>query len=254
MLIRPRIIPTLLIRNGDLVKTKKFDKPRYLGDPINAIRIFNEKSVDELCVLDIVASKEHRKPDYDLLKNMASEAFMPLSYGGGITDIEDIKRIFRIGYEKVVVNTATIGNNSLIREASKYFGSQSIVVAIDYARSLFGPFCRINDGTQKTHIAPSQQALNATEAGAGEILLYSIDNDGMRCGYDLEMISEISHRINVPVIACGGAKNMSDISKALDAGASAVAAGSMFVFWGDRQAVLINYPSEEELINYGIYK
>ena len=254
MLIRPRVIPTLLIDKGNLVKTKKFDKPRYLGDPINAIRIFNEKCVDELCVLDISASREHREPDYGLLEDMASEAFMPLSYGGGITTLEQVKRIFRIGYEKVVINSASINDLSIIREASEYFGNQSIVVAIDYKRSLFGNYCRINDGTKKTHLAPCQHALDVTDAGAGEILLYSIDNDGMRCGYDLEMISDLTHQISIPVIACGGAKDLNDFRAAIDAGASAVAAGSMFVFWGDRQAVLINYPTEEELKKYGIYK
>ncbi len=251
---RPRIIPTLLIQNGDLVKTRKFDKPRYLGDPINAIRIFNEKSVDELCVLDIAASKEHREPDYDLLENMASEAFMPLSYGGGIINLEQIKRIFRIGFEKVVINSASINDIGLIREASECFGNQSIVVAIDYKKSMLGYSCRIYDGTKRTNVDPCQHALNVTNAGAGEILLYSIDNDGMRCGYDLEMISELAHQISIPVIACGGAKGLNDLRDAIDAGASAVAAGSMFVFWGDRQAVLINYPTEEDFINNGIYK
>lgn len=253
-MIQPRVIPTLLIQNGDLVKTKRFSNPRYLGDPINAIRIFNEKYADELCVLDITASKEKKEPDFDLLEKIASEAFMPLSYGGGICNIDQIKRLFRIGYEKVVLNSEAMQNSGLIEEASEYFGMQSIVGAIDYKKTLTGYSCYICGGSKKVKDTPWDVACRYVGAGAGELLLYSINNDGMRSGYDVKLIEKISSMVNVPVIACGGANTLADMRQALDAGAGAVAAGSMFVFWGERQAVLINYPKEEEMIKYGVHK
>ncbi len=177
---RPRIIPTLLIQDGDLVKTKRFAKPKYLGDPLNAIRIFNEKCVDELCILDIIASRDEKEPNFELLEKMASEAFMPLSYGGGIKSFEQVKRLFRIGYEKVVINTSAYNDLNLIKQASEYFGSQSIVCSIDYKKNLFGYNCYIEDGKKKVNVSPAECAKRYTQAGAGEILLYSIDNDGMR--------------------------------------------------------------------------
>lgn len=252
-MIRPRIIPTLLISHGDLVKTKKFTNPQYLGDPINAIRIFNEKDVDELCILDINASKEKTDPDFDLLEKMASEAFMPLSYGGGIKSVDQIKRLFRIGFEKAVLNTSAMFSPELVRDASSYFGSQSIVCAIDYKKSLFGTNCYIEDGNKRMRRSPLETAIGHELAGAGELLLYAMDRDGMRIGYDYDIIKQISDTVQIPIIACGGAKNISDLKKALEAGADAVAAGSLFVFFGERQAVLINYPEEKELIENGIY-
>lgn len=249
---RPRIIPTLLLQEGNLVKTKQFSNSRYLGDPINAIRIFNEKCVDELCVLDIEASKKHLEPNFTLLEDMASEAFMPLSYGGGLKNIDQIRRVFRCGFEKVVINTASM-SSGLIKEASEYFGSQSIVCAIDYKKTLLGYRCYIYDGREKTKITPIERARDVVKAGAGELLLYSIDKDGMRSGYDIELIHELSSVVGVPVIACGGAASIKDIKIALDAGADAVAAGSLFVYFGEKQAVLINFPEEREFIQYGIY-
>ncbi|MBQ6587202.1 MAG: imidazole glycerol phosphate synthase subunit HisF [Butyrivibrio sp.] len=249
---RPRVIPTLLIQDGNLVKTKKFDKAQYLGDPINAIKIFNEKYVDELCILDITATKENKEPDFELLEKMASEAFMPLSYGGGINNIDQIKRLFRLGFEKVVINTAA-SNYNLIRQAAEYFGSQSIVCSIDYRKGLFGVSCYVEDGGKKLKQNPVDMAVKYADYGAGEILLYSIDNDGMRIGYDQKTISAVSSAVQIPVIACGGARTVADLKYALDAGADAVAAGSLFVFFGDKQAVLINYPEEKELIENGIY-
>lgn len=250
---RPRIIPTLLIQNGDLVKTKQFSNPRYLGDPINAIRIFNEKGVDELCILDITASKDKKEPDYELIENMASEAFMPLSYGGGVDSIEKVKKIIRSGFEKVVINTAAYENLGLVRETAGYFGSQSIVCSIDYRKTLFGYNCFTLDGTKRQKQSPLALAKEYTAAGAGEIILYSIDRDGMLAGFDTDVIAQVSDITEIPVIACGGARNLEDIRSALDAGASAVAAGSLFVFWGKKQAVLINYPEEKEFIENGIY-
>lgn len=254
MINRPRIIPTLLVDGGNLVKTKQFRNPNYLGDPINAIKIFNEKGVDELCVLDISASKKGTEPDIELLQNMATEAFMPLSYGGGITTFEQIKEIFHIGFEKVILNTSLVQQRGLINEAVSYFGSQSIVASIDY-RKVFGKEkCFIADATKKTKYTPMELAKVAEALGVGEILLYSIERDGMRKGYDVRLVSSIAQNVQIPIIACGGAGGLADLKYALDAGAHAVAAGSLFVYFGGRQAVLINFPDEQELYEQQIYK
>lgn len=255
MYSRPRIIPTLLISGGNLVKTKRFKNPDYLGDPINAIKIFNEKSVDELCILDIEASKKGKLPDVELLKNMASEAFMPLSYGGGITNIMQMKEIFSIGFEKVILNTTLVHKPEIIKEAVAYFGAQSIIASIDYKMRFGKEKCYTTDAMQKTKYTPLELAKKAEKLGVGEILLYSIERDGMKVGYDLKTISKVVENVKIPVIACGGARNVDDIKKVLDvAGVHAVAAGSVFVYFGDRSAVLINFPDEDTLIQKGIYK
>ena len=255
MYIRPRIIPTLLIDDGKLVKTKRFKKPQYLGDPINAIKIFNEKGVDEVCILDISASRKGKKPDMKLLEDMASEAFMPLSYGGGITGIEEIKDILYIGFEKIILNTSAAFNPQLVNDASRYFGSQSVVVSIDYKNSLLKKsICFCMDGSKIIKGKnPIELAKDAERLGAGEVLLYSIDRDGMREGYDLEMIKEVSSCLKIPVIACGGADSPKDMKMALDVGADALAAGSMFVYFGNRQAILINFPEENIWVDEGIF-
>lgn len=253
MIKRPRVIPTLLIDSSNLVKTTKFKNPDYLGDPINSIKIFNEKGVDELCVLDIRASKNEAEPDYELLREMALQAFMPLSYGGGITSVDQMRRIFRLGFEKVVINTAWIENPQLIRLASKTFGSQSIVVSIDYKKGFGGTYCYSKDGTRKEKISPLQLAKNAEDNGAGEILLYSMDRDGTRKGYDLKMVKNVSENIHIPLIACGGASGLGDLKKALDAGADAVAAGSIFVYFGDIKGVLINFPGYRDFVDSNIF-
>lgn len=256
MYYRPRIIPCLSITaEHDLVKTTKFSNPRYLGDPINAVKIFNDKGVDELCILDITASKDGREPDFDYIKDIASEAFMPLSYGGGITNIEQIKKIFNMGYEKVIINTAFYKNPNLITEAANLAGSQSIVVSIDVRNEMLGrKRCYICSGTEKISKEPIKLAKIAEDLGAGEILLNSITNDGAMRGYDIKLISDVVNSVNIPVIACGGAANIQDLKKALYEGnAHAVAAGSMFVYYGSEKAVLINMPNEEELIKNGIY-
>lgn len=253
MFVRPRVIPTLLIDDGNLVKTKQFKKPDYLGDPINAIKIFNEKGVDELCVLDISATQNGKEPDLELLEKMATEAFMPLSYGGGVTTMEQIKNIFFAGFEKIIINTSLIKNEQLIKQAVEYFGSQSIVASIDYRKKWGREKCFIMDGTKKVDMTPLELAQNAEKLGVGEILLYSIERDGMRTGYDVKTIGNISKNLGIPLIACGGARNTNDLKAALDAGADAVAAGSIFVYFGERNAVLINYPDETELYDLGIY-
>lgn len=255
MKIRPRIIPCLLIQNGKLVKTKKFKNPRYLGDPINAVKIYNEKEVDELCILDICATKNGIRPNFELLEEIASEAFMPLSYGGGIDNIEDARRIFKIGYEKIILGNTLYTNNNLIKELIRAFGSQSITAAIDYRYNVFGQAqCYRMSGKKRCKIGVEEMAKYVCDLGVGEILLYSIDNDGKREGYDINMIKKISEIVNIPVVPVGGAGKLSHIKEALEVGkASAVAAGSMFVYWGKKNAVLINYPSEKEFMEEGIY-
>lgn len=255
MLKRPRIIPTLLIREQNLVKTKKFSDERYLGDPINAVRIFNEEGVDELCILDIGAAKERTVPDMDFLYQLATEAFMPMSYGGGVTSIDQMRDIFRAGYEKIVINTFSLENPQLISKAVEEFGSQSIVVAIDYKKKLIhGYQVMIQGGTIQGNVSPVDRAIEAEKLGAGEILLYSIDDDGQMGGYNYKLIDSVASATSIPVIACGGAGNLKDIYDLFhQTKAAAAAAGSLFVYFGKKQAVLINYPDEKDLIDCGIY-
>lgn len=252
---RPRIIPCLLLKERGLVKTVKFASPNYLGDPINAIRIFNEKEVDELCVLDIEASRKKKNPDFSFLEKIAAEAFMPVSYGGGISCMEHIVRIFRIGYEKVVINTAFACNPELVKKAAEYAGSQSIVVSIDAKKNFFhGYSAYVRGGTMKVNKQLCQLAQQAERLGAGEIFINSMDRDGKMCGYDLELIREITECVDIPVTACGGARGTQDLKKVLsEGGAHAAAAGSMFVYYGRKKAVLINMPTEKELYEKGIF-
>lgn len=255
MFTRPRIIPTLLIDDRDLIKTVQFGKRTYLGDPVNAVKIFNRKGIDELSILDIGATKNGREPDYELLKDIASEAFMPLSYGGGIQTVEQIRNLLAIGYEKVVINTGLIRNPELVRLAAIQFGCQSIVASID-AKKINGAYkCFIADGSEKVDMEPVALAKHAEELGAGEIIINSIDNDGMMTGYDLSLVQNIASAVKVPVIAIGGAGGISDLEKVLHQGhAHAAAGGSMFVYYGKLKAVLITAPSEKELTDAGIYK
>lgn len=255
MYSRPRLIPCLLVKEQGLVKTTQFSNPRYLGDPINAVSIFNGKGVDELCILDITATSEKRGPDFDYLKDIASEAFIPLSYGGGITELEQIKKIFFIGYEKIIINTAFVQKPQLISEAANLAGSQSVVVSIDVKTDWLGRrFCYTNNGKIKVKTDPTKLAKKAEELGAGEILLNSIDRDGMMNGYDIKLVRDVVNAVSIPVIACGGAKDIYDFKEVLQkGGAHAAAAGSLFVYYGAQKAVLITAPAENELINIGIY-
>ena len=254
--LRPRIIPCLLLADGALVKTIKFRKPNYLGDPINAVKIFNEKEVDELCLMDICASKQGMKPDFELLTNIASEAFMPLSYGGGITCIEEIQTLFKIGFEKVIINTCFIDNPNLLVEAVKLAGSQSIVVSIDVKETLLSKYVTyIAGGTKKTNRSPIEVAKMAEQLGAGEIIINSIDRDGMMQGYDIKLVKSIAETVNIPVVACGGAGKVSDLRQVIYEGNDhAASAGSLFVYYGKKKAVLINFPTEDEFIKEGVYK
>lgn len=255
MFNRPRIIPVLLIDDRDMVKTEGFKSPTYLGDPINAVKIFNRKGVDELSILDISATKLNKEPDFEELKDIASEAFMPLSYGGGIRTVEQIKNLLMIGYEKVVINTALIEDPDMIKQATELAGSQSIVASID-AKKVQGKYCCvIRDGEKVLDISPVALAIEAEKLGVGEILLNSIDRDGKMQGYDIELIKSVTDAVNIPVIACGGAGSIHDLKAVLDKGsAHAAAGGSMFVYYGKLKAVLITAPSEKELVDAEIYK
>lgn len=238
-----RLIPCLLLDNGKLVKTVQFRKPVYVGDPINAVKIYNDREVDELVFLDINATRMRRRPDFEYLKKITEQCFMPLCYGGGITSLEDIGMLFRIGFEKVSINAAALDHPELIKEAAGIYGSQSIVGAMDVGKNLFGKaVVKTENGTHGTKYNPAEYAKRLEDAGAGEIFLNSITQDGMMDGYDYELIREVAQSVQVPVIACGGAGSLQDCKKAIDSGASAAAAGSIFVFWGVNKAVLINYP------------
>lgn len=252
---RPRIIPSLLLQDGGLVKTQKFDKPRYLGDPVNAVKIFNNKGVDELCILDIGISRTGGELDYDLLHDIATEAFMPLSYGGGVHSLEQIRRLFAIGYEKVILNTALVESPELIQEAVAYAGSQSIVASLDVKADLLGrSFCYIRGGQTKTAFSPVQLARRAEELGVGEILLGSINRDGQMKGYDLTLVRSVADTVSIPVIASGGCGSLDDLKAVLEEGhAHAAAAGSFFVYYGKNRAILITAPTEAEYLRAGIY-
>jgi imidazole glycerol-phosphate synthase subunit HisF len=247
-MLRYRVIPVLLLKNNGLVKTTRFKNPVYLGDPINAVKIFNDKEVDELILLDITATIENREPKYEKIKEIVSEAFMPVGYGGGITKLEQIEKLFKLGIEKVIINSAAYSNPDLIREASGIFGSQSIVVAADVKKDFIGKYKLFSHSGSKMQKADLISFLkHVQEIGSGEILINSIDRDGAMNGYDLDLIKKISESMNVPVIASGGAGSIEDFREAIRAGASAVSAGSLFVFQGVHRAVLISYPRYEEL-------
>jgi cyclase len=247
--IQARVIPCLLLKHGGLVKTVRFKSPRYIGDPINAVRIFNEKEVDELVFLDTTATLENREPDYELLSEIAKECFMPFSYGGGIRGIDTIHRLLRIGVEKVVLNSIAAEQPSVVRDAAKRFGSSTIIGAFDLKKGFWGGYRRcIRGGRSCVKVSPIEYAQELEALGVGEIFVNSIDRDGLMSGYDLETLGQISSRVGVPVIACGGAGGLEDIAKLLrTTKVSAAAAGSMFVYQGDLKGILINYPSRADL-------
>lgn len=244
-----RVIPCLLLRGNGLVKTRKFKDAVYIGDPVNAVRIFSDKEVDEIIILDIDASKENREPNYDLIEEIAGEAFMPMAYGGGIKTINQVKRLIRSGVEKVVINTAATESVALIQEVAGMFGSQAVVGAIDVRKPMFGSFrVMAMSGTKETKLNLHTYTEQLIDSGAGEIFINNIDRDGMMNGYDLSLIKSVVDRINVPVVACGGAGNVAHLNAAIkEGGASAVSAGSMFVFHGKHKAVLINYPTGSDI-------
>lgn len=243
---RNRVIPCLLIRGNGLVKTRKFKDAVYIGDPVNAARIFSEKEADEIVVLDIDASREGREPNYELVAEIAGECFMPMAYGGGVRSLEQVRKLIRSGVEKVVINSAAVDSVGIITEASDVFGSQAIVAAVDVKRTLLGGFKVLaKSANVETRLKLDVHVRQLVAAGAGEIFLNSIDRDGMMAGYDLDLVRSVTQHVNVPVVACGGAGTVNHLIEAVrDAGASAAAAGSMFVFHGKHRAVLISYPDE----------
>ena len=248
-MLRTRVIPCLLLRNLGLVKTVKFKDPKYLGDPINIVRIFNDKEVDELVFLDITATVENKRPPFSLLARITSECFMPLCYGGGVRSLEDMKALFNLGIEKVAVNSCAVENPAFIQAAADLFGSQSVIVSIDVKRNRQGRYeVFTHSGKKATGLDPVKFAAEMEEQGAGELLLSSIDRDGTMQGYDIEIIRRVSGAVSIPVVACGGAGRVQDLVAAVkQGGASAAAAGSMFVFQGPHRAVLITYPTYQEL-------
>jgi cyclase len=247
-MFRPRVMPCLLLKGKGLVKTIKFKDPTYLGDPINAVRIFNEKESDELIFLDITASLEKRSVYLDVVRQIGDECFMPFAVGGGIRSIQTIRDILSAGAEKVVINSYAAENPVFIQEAASIFGNQSIVISIDVKRKIFGTYeVYTYSASKSTKLEPVEFSKLMEDMGAGEIVINSINQDGTRDGFDLDLIRAVSSAVSIPVIACGGAGNLDHIIEAINNGAAAVAAGSLFVFHGRRRAVLINYPTKEEL-------
>ena len=248
-MLRTRVIPCLLLRGEGLVKTTRFKEPRYVGDPTNAIRIFNDKEVDELILLDITASREGRGPALGAIRDFASECFMPVGYGGGIRSLADAREVLALGIEKIIVNTMALHRPELVAELSREFGAQAVVVSIDVRKKLLGGYeVMAAGGTEKTGLAPVEHAKRMVELGAGEIFLNAIDRDGTGSGYDIALVRSVAQAVPVPVVACGGAGALADFTAAVSEGhASAVAAGSIFVFHGKHRAVLISYPTRAEL-------
>lgn len=246
----PRVIPCLLLRGTGLVKTVRFAEPKYVGDIVNAVKIFNDKEVDEIVILDIEAHAR-RRIQWDLITSTASEAFMPMCYGGGVTRVDDIRRLLKAGIEKVSINTAAHEDPRLIEQAARAFGSQSIVAGIDVKTGFLGRRAVVSHGGKKKQAAdPVAWAKAVERAGAGEILLTSVDRDGTQAGYDLELVRQVTAAVRIPVIACGGAGKLQHFAEAIQSGASAVAAGSLFVFHGPHRAVLITYPERAELTKW----
>ena len=247
-MLKTRVMPCLLLKESRLVKTIKFKNPNYIGDAINAVMIYNEKEVDELIFLDITATVNNQKPPFKIIKEIVSECFMPFTYGGGINNMEDMKTIFSLGVEKIAINSFSVKDPSFITKTAELFGSQSIVASIDVKKT--GPSSYevfTHSGSKKTGLDPVKWARTVETLGAGEILLTSIDRDGTMEGYDTNIISRAAGAVNIPLIASGGAGRIEDFGEAVAAGASAVTAGSLFVYHGSAKGVLINFPSQEAL-------
>lgn len=247
-MILPRVIPCLLMRNTGVVKTVRFKNPVYVGDPRNAVKIFNEREVDELILLDIQATPQNTSIQYDLIREIVTEAFMPVGYGGHITNVEQARKLVTSGIEKIILCTAAVKTPDLVTDLSRLVGSSSTVICIDYKHNFLGRNEVYSHGGRKgTGLDPVDFAADMERRGAGELILNSIDRDGTMQGYDLDLLRAITRNSDIPVIISGGAGKLDDFRQAVQAGASAVAAGSMFVFQGRHRAVLINYPSRTEL-------
>jgi cyclase len=254
-MLHPRIIPCLLLQNKALVKTVKFQEPKYVGDPLNAVKIFNEKEVDELIVIDIDATRENREPNYGLIEDLASECRMPLCYGGGIKTVEQAQRIFSLGVEKIAVSSVAVNEPEIITELSLRVGSQSVVVVLDVKKKLLSTDYEVytHNGSQSTGLDPVQFALQMQRAGAGELVINSIDQDGTMEGFDHAIIDKVREVTDLPLTILGGAGSLEDIGSIIKKhGIIGVSAGSYFVFKGKFRAVLINYPTpadKERIIN-----
>ncbi len=248
MSYRPRVIPTLLLKDRGLVKTIKFANPSYVGDPMNAVKIFNDAEADELIFLDIEATAQNRLPPTELVRKISAEAFMPFTIGGGIRSVDDVRTMLDLGAEKVAINSSAL-DGGLIGEASNLFGAQAVVVSIDARRDDDGAYrAYTRGGSHPTGLTAVALARQAEASGAGEILIASIDRDGTGTGFELPLIAEVAAAVSIPVIACGGAGSYEELPRPIvEAGASAVAAGSLFVYVGRKRAVLINYPDQSEL-------
>lgn len=247
-MMRPRIIPILLLNGAGLVKTTEFANPKYIGDPINAVKIFNDKEVDELILLDIHPNTKQAGPNFGKLKEIAGECFMPLSYGGGINSVEMARELLGIGIEKVILNTAAYTDPRLVPELAARFGSSTIVGSIDVRRSWLGKEAvYINNGSDKIPLSPVEWAAELQRRGVGEIVINAVSRDGTMSGYDLDLVKRVAKAVSLPVVAAGGGRDLADFKAAVQtSGASAVAAGAMFVFHGRHRAVLITYPTEAE--------
>ena len=246
---RVRVFPTLLLHQRGLVKSRQFSDYQYVGDPINAVRIFTEMEVDEICILDVDASKSGHAPNLKQIAELAGEAFVPMSYGGGITTVQQMKDILYQGVEKVVLNTAALQTPELIRQGAEAFGSSSVVVSMDVKRARRGGYKVFSASGARVHERdPVRYAQKVEALGAGEILLQSVDGDGTLAGLDIELVRRVSHAVGIPVVASGGARDLFDLRLAVErGGASAVSAGALFVFNGPHRAVLINFPRQPEL-------
>ncbi len=247
-MLRPRIIPSLLIHEKGLVKTVNFKSPKYVGDPINAVRIFNEKEVDELVFFDIDATVLNKEPDYVLIEKLANQSRMPLCYGGGVKTVKQAQKIFSLGIEKIALSSVVLQNPIIVTQIAERVGSQSVIVVLDVRKKLFGGYeVYTHNGNKATGINPIKFAQELEELGAGELVINSIDQDGMMKGYDLNLIEKVVEKISIPVTVLGGAGSLKDIETVIEKnGVIGVAAGSLFVFRGPYKAVLINYPNQEE--------
>jgi imidazole glycerol-phosphate synthase subunit HisF len=248
-MLYPRIIPCLLVKDKGLVKTVNFRNPKYVGDPINAVRIFNEKEVDELMVIDIDATVEKREPDYVMVERLAAECRMPLCYGGGVTTSDQVRKLIQLGVEKVAISSAAISNPAIVTQAAEKVGNQSVVVVLDVKKKLLSSKYEsyTHNGLKATGKNPLELAIQMEKLGAGEIVINSIDQDGVMKGYDFHISDKIRNAINIPLTVMGGAGSLDDIGKLINRyGSIGASAGSLFVFKGIYKAVLINYPNRQE--------
>ncbi|WP_417328166.1 AglZ/HisF2 family acetamidino modification protein [Halarcobacter sp.] len=248
-MLQKRVIPCLLLHKGGLYKTERFKKPTYIGDPINAIKIFNEKEVDELMFIDIDASSQNKEPNYKIIEDISSECFMPLCYGGGVKTIDQMKKIYTLGVEKISISSQSILNPYFIKEASSLFGSQSVIVTIDIKKDFWGnKKVFINNGKKNTKLNPIDFIKQIEFLGAGEVVINSIDNDGVMNGYDLELLKEIKSNTKIPIIALGGAGNLNHIREVFEvSNIDAAACGSMFLYQGPLKGILISYPPYQKI-------